>query len=88
LKRIYYLLAGKEITAKEALVVSLHVKGNRGKQVSDVLGKSYNTVIHQLQSVYDKVGVHDTEALVALAIKNGFDKKGCYKRKDLFVGLC
>ncbi len=85
MKRNYYKFSGADnITTKEALIISLIVQGYRGKQISDLLGKSYNTVIHQLQSIFDKSGIHDSDLIASAAMQSGFDKKGCYKKKNLF----
>jgi DNA-binding CsgD family transcriptional regulator len=86
MKRVYYSLAGAKLTPEEAKIVSVMVQGYRGKQVSNILGKSYSTFIHQLQHTYDVTGIHDADTLVPLAEQEGFDKMGNYKGIYLFDG--
>lgn len=87
MKRIHYQVAGCELTRQEAIIISLIVQGYRSKQISDLLGKNYNTYIHQLQSAFDKLNIHDCDLLATFASQHGFDDKGHFNNEDIFIGI-
>lgn len=60
------LATDEVLTRAETRVASGYVTGRIGKEIADVCGISYTTVVKHTQNIYDKTGIRrSTNALVA-----------------------
>ena len=71
------------LTKSETRVASGYTCGMIGKEIADVTGTSYHTVVRHTQNIYDKAGIpRSTNALVAwfLSVNYGIDLKELRRR--------
>lgn len=61
------------LSKAEARIAQCYVEGMIGKEVADVCHVSYNTVIRHTQNIYEKIGRHSIQALVAWWFCTNFD---------------
>lgn len=79
------------LTPAETRVASGYVAGMIGKEIADACGTSYNTVVRQTQSIYDKTGIkRSTNALVAWFLETNFglDLSEFRRRVGAAILLC
>lgn len=79
------------LTPAETRVASGYVAGMIGKEIADACGTSYNTVVRQTQSIYDKAGIkRSTNALVAWFLETNFglDLSEFRRRVGAAILLC
>lgn len=79
------------LTPAETRVASGYVAGMIGKEIADASGTSYNTVVRQTQSIYDKAGIkRNTNALVAWFLETNFglDLSEFRRRVGAAILLC
>ena len=62
------------LTPAETRVAAGYVSGKIGKEVAEVCGISYNTVVRHTQNIYDKTGIpRSTNALVSWFLSKNYN---------------
>jgi len=68
-------LAPMGLTRREAEVLAWVTHGKTNAEIAQILGTSRHTVAHQLQRIYDKLGVETRTAAAALALETMHGRK-------------
>lgn len=79
------------LTPAETRIASGYVAGYIGKEIAQITGTSYNTVVKHTQNIYDKAGCRrSTNALVAwfLRVNSHLDLREFERRVGAFLLVC
>ncbi|MCG3167893.1 MAG: hypothetical protein POELPBGB_03693 [Bacteroidia bacterium] len=84
MKKIEYLKFGKtEITLHNAKIIALVILGFERKEIADELGIADSTLDTEMRILFKSLQVNNAARLAAIAVENGFDTKGRFKRRRI-----
>lgn len=86
MKTRYFNFDDRVLTLAEVRAVALAVTGIPRKQMAQVLGIAESTLHQRMRLIYLKLQLPSIGALVAWAMKNGFDDRGHLHSEYLFEG--
>ncbi len=83
MKTKHVIFAGYRITRHDLIIISLLVQNLERWQMAEKLSIAVGTLNHEMTLLYRKVQVKNNVQLVKLALANGFDDNGRYRKKKL-----
>jgi DNA-binding NarL/FixJ family response regulator len=84
MKTIEYLKFGKtEITLHNAKIIALVILGFERKEIAEKLGIAESTLNTEMGILFKILQVNNAARLAAVAVENGFDTKGRFKRRRI-----
>jgi len=84
MKTIIRLKFGKTtITLHSAKIIAYVILGFERKEIAEKLGISDNTLDTEMRILFRTLGVNNAARLAAVAVENGFDSRGRYKRRNI-----
>ena len=71
------------ITLHNANIIALVILGLERKEIAEKLGIKEGTLDTEMRILFLNLQVNNAARLAAIAIENGFDSKGRYKRRRI-----